>query len=460
MTPDEARKLQARLQGDPVWFADRCLGVHWWSKQQEIAESVRDHRRTTVRSANGVGKTFTAAGIVLWWLVSFPDAVAVTTANTWGQVKDVLWREIHRRHGGAKFPVGGELTQTRLDLGDGRIAVGLSSPPENKESFQGFHSDHLLLVVDEASGLHPAIMEAAEGYMTNANARLLLIGNPTQTSGPFFDSHHSNRDAYNVISVSAFDTPFFTGEPCPPAVAKSLPSAEWIAEAKSTFGGEDSPLYQVRVLGQFPTQSDDSVISIADVEGAQARDLPPNEWDKGRVSCDVARFGSDETVIASMVGKRIRIERVLHQRATTEVAGAILQVARSLKCEDFPELVVDDDGVGGGVTDILRDQGYRVEAFRAGATAAQSSMYPNARSEGWFTLAEQLPSLDLDGDSQLAADLIAPKYALDTAGRRRVEKKDETKKRLGGRSPDRGDAVFMLLSPRNRAPREGVDVWA
>lgn len=456
---NDARRVLLKSQQDPAWFARHVLGVHWWSKQREIAESVRDNRRTSVRSANGVGKTFTAAGVTLWYLASFPGSQVVTTANTWNQVRDVLWREIYRQYRGARFPIGGEIQQTRLELPDGRFAVGLSSPPENRESFQGFHADRLLIVVDEASGLHPAIMDAIEGSMTGQDARLLMIGNPTQLSGPFFDSHTNTRGVYSTLAVSAYDTPVFTGERCPPAVTAHLPS-EVSMEEKRMMYGEGSVAWDVRVLGQFPTTSDDTVVSLADVEAAQQRDLPPDpEHDAGQVACDVARFGSDETVIASRVGNRIRIERVLHKRATTEVAGAILDVARNLRCDGFPELTVDDDGVGGGVTDILRDQGYRVHAFRAGSSAHQSSMYPNARSEGWFTLSQQMPGLDLDADAQLAADLTAPRYQLDPAGRRRVEKKDETKKRLGNRSPDRADAVFMLVAPKSATPVEGLNVW-
>ena len=61
--------------------------------------------------------------------------------------------------------------------------------------------------------------------------------------------------------------------------------------------GEESPLYQVRVLGDFPTSADNTVCGLADVEFAQRQRLDPGEQPV-IVSCDPARFGSDETVIA------------------------------------------------------------------------------------------------------------------------------------------------------------------
>jgi hypothetical protein len=141
-----------------------------------------------------------------------------------------------------------------------------------------------------------------------------------------------------------------------------------------------------------------------------------------------------------------------------QTCGEILKVARSLNCDGFPRIIVDDDGVGGGVTDRLREQGYEVAAFRAGARASQSSMYPNARSEAWFALSDSLPGLDLDDVRQLLADLTAPRYTLDSAGRRVVERKDDTKKRIN-RSPDRADAVLLTAATIAPAATEGPNLW-
>jgi phage terminase large subunit len=432
-------------QADPAGWARDVLGIHLWSRQVEILESVRDHERTAVRSANGVGKTFDAAVAVLCFLHTFPDSRVITTATTWPQVEKQLWHEIGQLHGHARRPLGGKLLQTELRLPDGRYALGLSTEPQHLESFQGHHAPNILLVFDEASGIPPAVFEAGEGYMTTAGAKQLLIGNPLRPQGGFHAAFHSKRAEYHRITISALDTPAFTGEPCPPDVLNRLPTREWV-ESRRKWWGEDDPRYRVRVLGEFPAAASDAVIPLDAVERAQARELPvDSRRDLATIACDVARFGDDETVIAVKLGDRVRLRETFTKMATTHTAGKIVKLAR-----EFPSIalriVVDDDGVGGGVTDMVREQlpDVTVTGFNGGAQAHRPGDYPNRRSELWFTAAERMTELDLDEDDQLAADLTAPRYSFDSKGRRVVERKADTKKRLG-RSPDRGDAVLLAL---------------
>jgi hypothetical protein len=443
---------------DPVGWARDILGVHLWSRQQQIVESVRDHPRTAVRSGHGIGKTMDAAVACLWFLDVFPASRVITTATKWSQVEHLLWHEINQLH--SRAHVAGRLDtraigradplKTKLELPDGRYALGLSSKPENSESFAGHHAPHILVVYDEASGIHPSIFEVGEGYMTTDGARALLIGNPTRTAGEFYDAFHSKRADYNCLHVSALESPAITGEQVPESLRAALTGREWV-ESRRRAWGEDSPLFQVRVLGNFPRRATDTVVDLGNVEDAQARELDipvPAQLEDVVVACDVARFGSDETVIGTRHGPRVRVRRTYVGKATTETVGWIIDAWRELRDQSGAEarIVVDDDGVGGGVTDQLREKGYEVVAFNGGARALEPTRYPNARSESWFRMARRLPDLDLDEDDQLAADLTAPKYRLDSDGRRVVERKDETKKRLG-RSPDRGDMALLTLVP-------------
>jgi hypothetical protein len=230
-------------------------------------------------------------------------------------------------------------------------------------------------------------------------------------------------------------------------------------DEKKAQWGEDSPTYQIRVLGEFPTAADTQIMGLAAIEAAQQREVAPEP--PAIVACDVARFGSDETVIAIRLGRNVRIARAYHGKDLMQTCGHIVEVVRHLRNQGVDaRIVVDDAGLGGGVTDRLREQGYSVDAFNGGERAADPSLYPNRRSEAWFAFSEVLGTLDLDDDPQLAADLVAPRYKVDSAGRRVVEPKDTTKKRLG-RSPDRADAVLMAYAP---APQMGagfidVDLW-
>lgn len=449
---EQARRVIGRIRTDPVWFARHVLGAHPWSKQREILESVAKHRRTAVRSGHGTGKTYTAALAALWFM-QLPGARVITTAPTWHQVKSLLWHEIGSRYREAVVPLGGEMLQTELRYPDGRYAIGLSTRPDEPEAFAGHHAQNILVVFDEASGVAQPIFEAAEGYMTTPGARMLLVGNPTRPEGEFYEAFNSKRGTYNTIAVSAFDLPWATGEKIPADVSAHLTSEQWVEEKRSGWG-EGSILWDVRVMGQFPRGADDAVCALADVEDAQARTLEPEG--ESVVSCDVARFGSDETVIATREGPRIRIAKSYFGRDTMQTAGWVIRIAEAM--ENRPLIVIDDDGVGGGVTDRLRELGWKVHQFRGGERAIEPAKYPNARSESWFRMGEALTELDLDPDPQLAADLTAPRWKMNSKGQRVVEKKDETKKRIG-RSPDRGDAVLMTLAPDVPKATFGPAIW-
>ena len=167
-------KFILRRRRDPVFFMERVLGRELWSKQKEIAYAVRDHPRVAVRACHGPGKTFIAAGIVLWFL-GLPDARVVTTAPTWRQVKSLLWHEINQQYNRSQIPLGGVCLQTELKMPDGRYAIGLSTKPEDPEAFQGHHAKNILLVYDEASGIDQAIYDAGEGYLTTTGAKQLLM---------------------------------------------------------------------------------------------------------------------------------------------------------------------------------------------------------------------------------------------------------------------------------------------
>jgi phage terminase large subunit len=332
---------------DPVGYCRNVLGFDPWSKQRQILESVRDNRRTAVRSAHGVGKTAIAARAALWFLDVHPgDTRVITTGASWEGVRDLLWKEIKQAH--PLSGLGGRLSDTRLELGDKRFAVGLST--DKPERFQGHHADHLLLIVDEASGVDEEIFEAATGYLTNPGARMLLIGNPTQLAGEFHAAFHRNRQSYHTIHVSAFDTPAFTGEATSAAAAASIDLRAYVDEMRLLYG-ELSPVYDVRVLGEFPSNASDAVCSLTAVEAARARLLPPHGAGPVIVGVDVARFGDDETVIALRDGNSVRIVRNYVGKDTMRTVGEVLRVAREFcATKTYPKnlvrIVVDDPGVG------------------------------------------------------------------------------------------------------------------
>lgn len=427
--------IQQRSRRDPVWFITELLAVSYLTPQQrQIVRSVRDNRRTAAPSGHGIGKTFLAACIVLWFLFSFPGAKILTTAPTWFQVENLLWREVRTILARSAFAAFCEVSLTGINLSDQWFAIGLSTNDPTR--FQGIHAPYVLIVFDEATGVAAEIWDAAEGVAVGSNDRFLAIGNPTDPSSEF--KRKCDSELWNVIHLSAEEHPnVIEGrEIVPGAVTR-----EWIEERLLDYGGTDTSLYRARVLGRFPEQGDDMLISLADVERAQKRWVRPLGLAPVALGVDVARFGSDETVEIEIYDEGVvGVPRVFRGQNLMQTAG-------SVKAHPAARKAVDDSGVGGGVTDRLAEQNVDVIPYIAGEKAVDSERFLNRRAETWWTIREMLrkDELSLPPDNKLAADLTNIKYKYTSKGQIKLESKDEIKKRLG-RSPDRGDALAIALA--------------
>ena len=176
-----------------------------------LEQRLADNDYVAVRSCNGAGKTYTAALATIWWLLAHDKAIVVTTAPTDRQVRELLWREIRAIHRENSDIIGGRISQTKLEIAEQHYAFGFSTNTDVR--FQGFHHEHILIVVDEASGVRPEIFEAIQGSMTSGDAKVLMIGNPTSLDGVFYDAFHKNRERWTTIHISASDTPNFNNSP-------------------------------------------------------------------------------------------------------------------------------------------------------------------------------------------------------------------------------------------------------
>ncbi|HTQ45748.1 MAG TPA: hypothetical protein VMI75_23495, partial [Polyangiaceae bacterium] len=261
-----------RYREDPDAYATEVVRMHLWSKQRELARAVLDHERVAVKAANAVGKSTAAAFAIHHHLAGGPGSVVVSTSSTDAQLRRVLWRELRsqlKRTG--DFFAGATLTETEVFIEPGWYATGFST--DTPEAMQGVHADRVLVVVDEASGVDEGIFDAIEGVLAGGDARLLLIGNPLRTSGTFFDAFNSRRDEFHTITISAHDTPAFTGEKAPRELTRRLVSRRWVERLEKRDPGGNT--YLVKVAGEFPSRADDAVVARADLEAAQAQDLEP-----------------------------------------------------------------------------------------------------------------------------------------------------------------------------------------
>lgn len=415
---------------DPVEFAAKVLGVSLWEKQQQIAQAVARHPRVTVRSCHHSGKTFCAAALTHWWTRHFNPSLVLTTAPTNRQVEDVLWNEIRRL--GANLP--GHMITAELIVSPTQRAIGLST--NVPERFQGWHEQNILVIVDEASGIAPPIYEAIEGCLTGPNAHLLLIGNPNSPSGTFYDSFRSAL--YEKFHISAFDVP------------ESLLPKGW-AEQRLQEWGEESPAYQVRVLGNFPDQGEDSLISLKWVTEAQERESEGTG--AVELGVDIARYGGDETCLYLRQGDRVVGRDAWRGHDTMASAGRVAAVARS---EGASLVKVDEIGVGAGVVDRLREE-FRgtkvtVTGINVGESASDSEHFANRRSEIFWGLRERFKSGEISipkEDTLLLDQLVALKFSYTSRGQIKLESKEDLRKNRSSssawQSPDRADALAITF---------------
>jgi hypothetical protein len=435
---------------DPVaWIQDR-LKEHIWSKQQEIAKSVRDNKYTAVKACHGPGKSFIAARIVAWWLSTneLGSAFAVTTAPSWPQVQAILWREIRRAHNKAALP--GRITlechwymkpyQGHRHTAEELIAMGRKPQDYDESAFQGIHARKVLVVIDEACGIPKALWDAVKTLVTNDYSRVLAIGNPDDPASEFANICNPGS-GFNVIKISAFDSPNFTGEPIPAEVQDVLVSPGWVEERRIDWG-EGSNLWRSKVEGEFPDISDEFLIPPAFIQRAHETDKPG--FDKGKYGIDIARLGTDKSVIYRNRGGQIRKIDSWAKMDTMETARRIANIL-SKHGEDRVPAIMDVIGLGSGPYDRLRELGLEVGGFEGSGKAFIPGKFANRRAEVYWMFRRLLEEGEVDLDPQdttLSSELQSIKYMIDAHGRIVIESKDDMRKR-GILSPDHADAAVM-----------------
>ena len=456
---------------DPGLWVREVLGHTPWEKQVEILESVRDNKVTAVKSCHAAGKSFIAADACLWFLYNHPQSIVITTAPTDRQVYGILWKEIRAGFQRAKVKLPGECLTQELKINEDWFAMGFTSPEHAGDKFQGFHAPYILVIADESSGVSEDIFDAIDGVLTSDDSRLLMIGNPLKCSGRFYKEFSSASRA-SKITVSAYDTPNFTRfgiteqdivkGTWEEKVTGNLPSPYlvtpgWVADSVKRWS-TDSPLYFSKVLAQFPSNGDNTLIPLRWIEAAVTRIL--DEGEPVQLGVDVARFGGDETVIMFRKGPTARILKVLPMSDTMQTAGEIIFSMRETRSSLAK---IDSVGVGAGVYDRLKEQKIKVAEMQSGSAAQDKERYANARAEWWWSLRSRFESGDIaiPDDEELVSQLADIRYKINSRGQIQIESKEDMKRR-GGSSPDRADALmlaFGLSEEERRPPGIPIPLW-
>lgn len=392
-----------------------------------------------------MGKTTAIAAAALWFLLTTFPVKVVVVASSGQQLNDTLWKElgILVRKMPAAFQAQIEMTTDQIKLKanpDASFIAARTGNREKPEVIQGLHSENLVLFFDEASGIDEIVFEYAMGSMSTPGAKTVLTGNPTRSQGYFFNAFFGSDKLWSKHKVSCSDSP--TVDPAYPK------------EVAASFG-ENSNVYRVRVLGEFPVSDDDTLLSRELVEAATTRDVVITPMSPVIWGVDVARFGNDRSALAKRRGNTL-LEPIKNWRKKDTMETTDLVVAEFFnEHPDFrpQEILVDVIGVGAGVVDALRKKNLPnvdVKGINVSESAASKEQYYQLRDELWYLAKDWFASRDckIPNDTELVDELITPTYKIIEAnGKLKIEAKSDMKKRTR-RSPDLADAFCLTFAGR------------
>lgn len=454
----------------PVEFVEDIIQATPDEQQAAVLRSVAENTMTSVRSGHGVGKSTVEAWVIIWFMVTRPFPKIPCTAPTQHQLFDILWAEVSkwRRNNPA---LEKELIWTREKLymnGYPEEWFAVARTASKPDALQGFHAEDVLYIIDEASGVDDKIFEPVLGSLSTEGARLLMCGNPTQLQGFFYESHHKNKAAYKTFHIDGRQS--------------SRVSPDFVNTIIQMYG-EDSDVFRVRVAGEFPLAESDVFITLPLIEKSMATEYHPDgKPGQIHIGVDVARYGDDKTVITYRTDEKVEIYKKTNGQDTMKTADDIMELGISLvtrygwEKKDGPIYVkIDDSGLGGGVTDRLKqvkknnpDRFWWMEVcpvifgkkikhkYYDDSTTLMMAIVRNLLRPFDEEGNEKPIELILPDDDELAGQLSCRKYGMTEAGKIKVESKKKMKER-GLQSPDSADSLLLACLPIKPKKQRGED---
>ena len=430
----------ARYRNNPVLFVQEVLNTSPDPWQIELLNHIaKGERRISVRSGHGVGKSTGASWAIIWYLLLRYPVKVVVTAPTSSQLYDALFAELKRwvKELPPTLRDMLEVKQDRIEVKEAQTEAFVSartSRAEQPEALQGVHSENVMLIGDEASGIPEQVFEAAAGSMSGHNAVTILLGNPVRSSGFFYDTHNRLANDWVTMKVSCVDSPRV--------------SEAYVDEMKSRYG-EESNAYRIRVLGEFPRSDDDTIIPMELLELAKHRDVDASPHAKLIWGLDVARFGGDRSALSKRQGNAlIEPTKTWKNLDLMQLTGAVVAEWEALPSSQRPhEILVDSIGLGAGVVDRLRELGLPVRGINVSESPAMGTTYKNLRAELWYKTKQWFEARDcrIPLDEELVAELATVRYFFTSNGKIQIESKDDIRKR-GLKSPDKADSFVLTFA--------------
>ena len=404
------------------------------SIENELVKGSRNIK-ISVSSGHGIGKSVVLAWLILWMLFCFKDSQIPTTAPTAEQMHDILWKELAAWHKKMPLPI-----QNLYEWSAGYMRIKESpetwfaraktARKENPEALAGVHSDHVMVIADEASGVPDEIFNTAEGAMTGPFVIVILISNPTRLIGYFYDTHHGDSKSWNTLTFSSEDSPIVD----PLYISRIIEKH-----------GEESDEYQIRVTGQFPkadTVDDQGYVPLLLEEDLKYTSDIPFIGSDLLLGVDPAGEGKDETVWIGRDRFKAKIlarEKVSNPKSIAEKTLTIMTQFGILPGNVY----IDNFGVGANVSQELAISGYRVNGINVGMKP-YDDRFTNLRSEAYWKTKEWIRSGGELVRGEEWKELLFLRYKNTLAGKLQLMPKLEMKKKLG-KSPDYADALMLTF---------------
>lgn len=481
-----------RSESDLVDFFEESPNGHAWAKSRlanhqltldpsrsyqgealdKLGGPIREKKesfifRLALKWANGIAKTATAALAVLWFMDCFPGGRVLSTAGTWSQLREQLWREINTWRNRAILPAvwsGLRQDKTQIDVAPDWSAIGRAAKDE--ASFEGPHARDMLVIVDEAKAVAPEVLENAIRRILRGDPKgrfwFLVLSSPGSPTGSFFEICQGDQSRFwNVSSCSAYESE---------RINLSQIDDDIFAI------GEDAPLFVAMDLGEFPDEGEKTLIPLSHVLAAvdrrvdtfdpESKRLDPSAAAWRTLGIDVAGRGSDETVLLDLIGRRASIrfrERGYSIDRGLFVAGEVNDLAVRWR---YDQIGVDDIGVGFGLTNNIVAGGWPVVPIMFGESAPHPDRFVNFKSEVYWRVRVELETghaspedlnagFSIPNDKTLIADLTGIEYDRDERLRVKVEGHKQMTAR-NWRSPNTGDALVLANAARTEVGREEI----
>lgn len=442
----------------PADYIRNHCGWYIWAKQKEIANAMVRNERVAVPASFGCGKTYIAARIAIWFLMNHRNSVVVTTAPTARQVRDLFWAEVRNANNTSKrilTPTRPLTTTWRID--DKWYMIGFSTKDGDVDKFTGYHSDHLLLVFDQACGIAPNVWFAGEGLMTSSHVRWLAISNTTDSQSEFANiclpDRKSEYGDWKVIKIKAADTPnVASGSNLIPG----LINAKWLENKRKIWSYLD-PMWQIFVEANFVEASAMVVLSETMRKEVFEEKIEP-DFENIEIGIDVADEGIDRTSWFVRAGGRLLFIEYVNGYSPTRVVKKTQEIWKKIiKLTDHQPVSIKCDkiGVGSGVHSRLEELGYPSIGVNVGQGAIlDKEKFLNLRAELSWTFREMVEARKVSFDpyysteDHIIQDLkgeMGIRYKLTSQGKIQIESKDDFKARIK-RSPDIWDSAVLAYT--------------